>query len=652
MARIPLLGGAYQSRGLIASAQRCVNLYPERNPKDSSPPVPVTHYPTPGLRKVSQAPIVGRVRATYRATNGDLYVVVNTAVYYVSPEYVWTSLGSIPAGPTPVSFSDNGLVIVLVNGTLGYAIHMVTRAFGAISDPIFYGAAKVDYLDTYFIFNRPDTAQFYISLSNVTFEMLTGTPGEIYQSSILAGGTGYTDGSYPALALSGGAGTGATANVTISGGIVTVATIVSGGSGYLIGDVLTNTSSTIGAGGILTGSITAPGSLYTNGSYTSVPLTGGSGTGALATVVVSGAEVTSVTITTKGNGYAPSNVLSASAASIGGTGSGFTYTVSTVASGFGLSVDGIRGSAFDALDIAAKTGSADDIVTIAAIHGELWLIGELTTEIWANTGAADFTFGRIQGAFVDHGCAAAYSLAQQDVFLFWLTQDRQGEAVIVKSAGYGVVRISTHAIEQDIQAYNRIDDAIGYCHQIEGHAFYVLTFPTEDKTWVYELATGQWHERGSVDSNGVLTRHRANAFAFAYGHGHVGDYQNGSLYVYDQNWYLDGEQPIPRVRTFPHVVGKGNRIEYTQFVADLEVGQTGGMLSSAPPMVSLRWSDTRGATYGNPVMQSMGATGQVFVSPQWRRLGSARDRVFELSWSAPVKTALNGAWIETEASET
>jgi hypothetical protein len=72
------------------------------------------------------------------------------------------------------------------------------------------------------------------------------------------------------------------------------------------------------------------GSLYTNGTYTNVSLTGGSGAGAKATIVVSGAAVTSVTITARGAAYAVDNTLSAAAASIGGTGSGFSIKVQTI----------------------------------------------------------------------------------------------------------------------------------------------------------------------------------------------------------------------------------------------------------------------------------------------------------------------------------
>ena len=79
------------------------------------------------------------------------------------------------------------------------------------------------------------------------------------------------------------------------------------------------------------------GSLYTNGSYENVPLTGGSGSGATATIVVSGQVVTSVTITNGGQFYVVGDTLSCSNSYIGGSGSGFQVTVATVGNSTGTS---------------------------------------------------------------------------------------------------------------------------------------------------------------------------------------------------------------------------------------------------------------------------------------------------------------------------
>ena len=77
------------------------------------------------------------------------------------------------------------------------------------------------------------------------------------------------------------------------------------------------------------------GSSYTDATYTNVPLTGGSGVNAIATVIVSGGGVTTVTLTTDGNGYISGDQLSATDASLGGGGgSGFTIDVDTVSSSF------------------------------------------------------------------------------------------------------------------------------------------------------------------------------------------------------------------------------------------------------------------------------------------------------------------------------
>jgi hypothetical protein len=80
------------------------------------------------------------------------------------------------------------------------------------------------------------------------------------------------------------------------------------------------------------------GTLYTNGTYANVPLTGGSGAGAVATITIAGGIVTTVTLTNGGNFYVVGDSLSFSASSIGtGSGSGFAISVTQVNNSTGTS---------------------------------------------------------------------------------------------------------------------------------------------------------------------------------------------------------------------------------------------------------------------------------------------------------------------------
>src|SRR5215831_1823384 len=112
MPRLPIQSGAYQSRAIIASAQRCVNLYPEKN-DDPQAPVPVTHFQTPGLVTLGTPPTPGAGRCIYRATNGQLFCVVGVSVYYVSELFAYTKLGEVTGADItiPVKMADNGFVI-------------------------------------------------------------------------------------------------------------------------------------------------------------------------------------------------------------------------------------------------------------------------------------------------------------------------------------------------------------------------------------------------------------------------------------------------------------------------------------------------------------------------------------------------------------
>lgn len=643
--KVPLVGGFYKARSLLAGAQRCLNLWPEANQKDA--PYPYTYYLTPGLVELCQGP-EREVRGLYTASTGDLYAVIGTGVYYVYPNWSLELLGTIGTVRGQVSFCDNRLAIVLVDGSAnGYVIDPVTREFQQIVAEAFYGADRVRYVDTFFAFNRPSANQWYTSLALPTPAMLTGGP--VIDGTIV-GGSGYTNGTHVGVELSGGTGSGFKAEVTVSGGIVASVFPIIGGEEYRVGDVLTATGAQLG-GGVSSGTIAA-GSGYVSATYNNVALTGGFGTGATANITVAGGVVTVVTPVATGAGYRVGDILTAPASSLGGVGAGFTYTLTAITSGgsgFTYTLTEVGSSAFDALDIAAKTGGSDGIATIEIVHKDVWLLGDLSTsEVWYNVGGADFAFTRMPGVFIEHGCEARNSVAKVDLTLFWLGRDKEGHLLAFAGMGYEAKIVSEPAIQAEWESYERTDDAIGFTYQQGEHAFWVLTFPTADKTWVYDLKEALWHERAWCDDNSNEHRIRANCMAYAYGKIVVGDWENGKLYSLDLDTYTDAGQPILRKRGFMHLVGDGNRVQYKRFIANLSGGLAPGLLTEDSPQASLRMSDNRGASFGNPVTKPVGSTGQYETVLTWWQLGQARDRVFEIFWDFPYETALTGAWIDAD----
>ncbi len=260
-------------------------------------------------------------------------------------------------------------------------------------------------------------------------------------------------------------------------------------------------------------------------------------------------------------------------------------------------ITGLYATTIDALDFASAEGSPDLLVTLIVDHRELWLFGQTSTEVWFNAGAADFPFERIQGAFIEQGCAAKYSVAKLDNTVVWLTADERGHGTVQKAVGYTPQRISTHALEFAIASYSRIDDAVAYSYQQEGHLFYVLTFPTGQATWVYDSATELWHERAWRDpATGLLSQHRGICHLAFAGKNLVGDYENGNIYALNLDTYTDNGAILPAIRQCPHFA-KGNA---WQFFSKLWIDmQMGVGINPIVPVITPLFTVTVGEGNGN-----------------------------------------------------
>ena len=310
----------------------------------------------------------------------------------------------------------------------------------------------------------------------------------------------------------------------------------------------------------------------------------------------------------------------------------------------------LDGTSVDPLDFASAEGSPDGLVGLIVDHREAWLFGTDSVEVWYNAGSADFPLTRIQGAFNEIGCVAAFSIAKLDNGLFWLGTDARGQGIVYRANGYTGQRVSTHAIEYAIAQYGNIADAIGYTYQQEGHAFYVLTFPSANATWVYDVATQAWHERaGWNTSTGQFTRHRSNCQCNFGGNTVVGDYENGNIYTLDLDVYSDNggiQKWLRSWRALP--TGQNNLKRTAQHSLQLDCESGTGLITGqgSDPEIMLRFSDDGGHTWSNEHLSKMGKIGEYYRRVFWRRLGMTlklRDRVYEVSMTDPVKTAIMGA---------
>lgn len=254
--------------------------------------------------------------------------------------------------------------------------------------------------------------------------------------------------------------------------------------------------------------------------------------------------------------------------------------------GFGFS-DLYDGVTWSALNESTADGAADDLLAVYNNHGELWLFGEYTTEIWYLTGSASPLFSRISGGVLDYGCAARYSVAKGNNTLFWLATQKNnnaGEFVgVAMASGYSVQVISTEPINQQISKYSVIGDAFGYCYTDGGHTFYVLTFPSADATWVYDVSTNLWHERSSYKGSPyAIGRHIGNCYAYYIGKHYIGDYASGKIYRMSADYLTDDGSPIASVRISDNLNDKFdlNNIFVNKLQIDAEIG-TGGIVSTS-----------------------------------------------------------------------
>ena len=290
-------------------------------------------------------------------------------------------------------------------------------------------------------------------------------------------------------------------------------------------------------------------------------------------------------------------------------------------------------TAWAALDAGTAEGSPDDILALARLAKNLYLIGQSTTEIHFNSGNPDFPFEPYANGNIDVGIRAPYSLKRTPYGLIWLAaNDEGGDAVVVRCSGFQIEPISDDDLNWQINQLETTDDAFGSIYRRGGRTFYVLTFPSDQKTWVYDFTTNIWHERKSFG----IDRWRSAGIGAIGRLTVVGDYENTNIYTMSDSVYTENGETIERIRVTQVVHTNYHEITFHELVLDAKmgVGLTSGQGSD--PQVMLRYSDDGGNTWSSELWQSLGKLGEYSHRAVWENLGASRERIFEFKVTDPV----------------
>jgi hypothetical protein len=655
------VGASYEAPSIYQDAQECINFFPEVDPaKQQGERGVIALYPTPGLTVKAVFPNQQEVRALHAVSGGEqLIAVCGPYVYALTANLVPSVIGQLNSSTGIVKITDNGVNVYIVDGAYRY---------------------------TWYI-SSPAAAIFTGSTSGTTLTVTTVSSGTIAINQSL-----YGVGVLPETVITAlGTGTGGTGTYTINRS----QTVASG----------TLNSATVGA--VVTATI--------------------AGTTMTVSAVASG--VLHVGQTVQGAGVTLDTIITALGTGTGGTGTYTLSVASTVAVGvtmFGInfsvlpSTDGAFSGAntVDVIDnyivynnpttqqwgstdllspispntsYSLKDGAPDDLVALIVDHREVYLMGEISSEVWTDVGTVPFPFQRIPGTSTQHGIAAPFSLYRLGNSFAYVSRNNRGQSQIMQMQGYIPQRISTHAVENTL-ANQYVEDAIAWTYQLEGHEVYVVTFPTLNLTWAYDSTTQLWHKWLYTNNDNEYQRHRGNCCATFQGLVIIGDYSNGKLYQLDKTNYTDDGQNVRRLRRAPHLVTEFQRQYFDELQIQFQpgVGTTGlssvlqavnlqspyiitatGTLTIGAleivnlgefntinqltpttfPQAMLRWSNDGGSTWSNEHWTGVGQTGKYRNRAIWRRLGTARDRIFEVVVTDPVNFVIISANLKVQGAD-
>jgi Phage stabilisation protein len=303
---------------------------------------------------------------------------------------------------------------------------------------------------------------------------------------------------------------------------------------------------------------------------------------------------------------------------------------------------------YDPLNTARITSDEEKIVGIRVVNRRIFVFGQNITEIFYNSrssgldslATSSFPFVRDNNQVLQYGCASLASIAQEENILVWLATRKDGGPTVRMTSGGEAKKISDTAVEYSLQSYTNLAACYGFMYTINGHTFYCLNNPIDNKTWCYDFTMDVWHEQQMINGNYYF----ASTHSYYKGKHYLGHYAAPKLSEMKDVFTFNDNENIHCLRIPPTVRdGKDlqrlviDRLELQGFqgrgAETLENGQF-----ELDPKVYLSVSLDGGKTYGNPISMTTGKVGEFDWETIWINLGVGKSFTFKFETFHRAKT--------------
>lgn len=298
----------------------------------------------------------------------------------------------------------------------------------------------------------------------------------------------------------------------------------------------------------------------------------------------------------------------------------------------------------DGLDAIAAESSPDKMVRDYAFDGTIYRMGTRSGEPWWFSGVGRPPIDRIDNTQFSIGLGAIFSMANTDRALYWLGDDK----AIYRVAGGEPERISDDALSNTLEGMTVTDDAIAYAFTLQGQDFYLITFPSENRTYINNESLGKngWDELSSGLEGSFYS---ATSLVQVYDKNIIA--KGGELLELDLNTFTQDTDTMIRERITQEVNSdilgeKGREVKMSKLKLIMQTGVGLALGQGVNPRMRIETSIDGGDSFKHSAWVEIGRAGESRKKVVLDQLLTAEGFIFRFTISDPVPISIYSAAID------